>query len=283
VSANAGAMLVKLATAVATGSSAVLAEAAHSAGDLAASIIALISVRAADRPPDPGHPFGHEKFEHVSSVVEGALIIVGALAVAVVAGSHVGAPVTHGAIGIAIMVGAAGLNIVVARRVRAVSRETGSVALEADAAHLWADVTTSLGAALALVLVAVTGIRELDAVVAFGIALLVARTGVQLVVGGTRVLVDVAIPAAEVEVIRAVLDGFDAGDVRGYHRLRARRAGHVRHVDLHLLVDPQMSVASAHAITDAIEEQLRDRLGGADVVIHVEPATHVPEDDARLL
>ncbi len=283
VGANLGAMLVKLATAAVTGSSAVLAEAAHSAGDLTASVIALLSVRAADQPPDPGHPFGHEKFEHVSSVVEGALIVVGAVAVAVVAGLNIGSPVSHGSAGIVIMVGAAALNIVVARRVRTVSRETGSAALEADAAHLLADVVTSLGAALALALVAVTGISQLDALVAFVIAALVATTGIKLIVGGTRVLVDVAIPATEVEVVRSVLDGFTGDEVRGYHRLRARRAGNVRHVDLHLIVDPAMSVAAAHAITDAIEERLRDRLGGADVVIHVEPATHVEEEDARLL
>ncbi len=281
VVANAGAVVVKLATAAITGSSAILSEAAHSAGDLSASVIALVSVRAADRPADSGHPFGHEKIEHVSGVVEGALIVAAASAVAVLALTHLGEPVEHYRIGIAVMLGGAAVNVVVARRVRRIARETHSAALEADAAHLSADVVTSLGAAAALVLVELTAIAELDGLIACGIALLVARTGIRLVVQGTRVLVDVAIPDDEVATIHAVLEGADG--VTGWHRLRARRAGSIRHIDVHVLVDPGMSVARAHQITDTIEAELEERLGGADVVIHIEPATSVPEEDSSLL
>ena len=144
VAANSGAVLLKLGAAVLTGSSAVLSEAAHSFGDLTASVIALLSVRAADRPADPGHPFGHEKIEHVSGVVEGAMILVAAVAVAVLAITHLGDPITHGDWGIAVMLVTATVNVVVGRRVREVARDTHSAALEADAAHLSADVVTSL-------------------------------------------------------------------------------------------------------------------------------------------
>jgi divalent metal cation (Fe/Co/Zn/Cd) transporter len=96
------------------------------------------------------------------------------------------------------------------------------------------------------------------------------------------VLVDEAIPEEEVAILHEVLDGTEG--IHGWHRLRARRAGATRHIDLHLLVDPSMSVARAHAITDQIEEELERRLGGgADVVIHIEPATHVPAADEALL
>jgi cation diffusion facilitator family transporter len=281
VIANAGAALLKLAAAVVTGSSAVLSEAAHSFADLTASVIALLSVRAGDRPPDPGHPFGHEKIEHVSGVIEGAMILVAAVGVAALAITHVGNPIDHSGWGIAVLLVAAAGNIVVGRRVRKVSRDTHSAALEADAAHLSADVLTSLGAAGALVLVSLTGVRALDTIVACLIAVLVARTGVELVISGTRVLVDVAIPEREVQIVHEVLDA--TPEIRGWHRLRARRAGATRHIDLHLLVDPSMSVARAHEITDAIETALEQRLGGADVVIHVEPATHVPAADEALL
>ena len=283
VAANAVAVLVKFATAFVTGSSAILSEAAHSTGDLTASVIALLSVRAADRPPDPGHPFGHQKFEHVSGVVEGAMIVVAAGAVAVLALSSLGDPIDHGAAGVVVMLGAAIANVLVARRLRMVARETQSAALDADAAHLSADVVTSLGAAAALLLVAATGIRQLDGIVACLIAVFVARTGVGLVVRGARVLVDEAVPEAEVAVIHEVLERSRADGVVGYHRLRARRAGAVRHVDLHLMLDPTMSVSRAHDITDAIEEELETRLGHTDVVIHIEPATHEPEQDSSLL
>ena len=281
VASNTGAFLLKLAAAVLTGSSAVLSEAAHSLSDLTASVIALFSVRAADRPADQSHPFGHEKIEHVSGVVEGAMILAAAAGVVVLALANFGNPVSHSGWGIAVMLGTAAVNVVVGWRVRRVGRETQSAALEADAAHLSADIVTSLGAAAALVLVSVTGIAALDALVACGIAVLVARTGLQLVVAGTRVLVDEAIPEREVAILHEVLDGTEG--IRGWHRLRARRAGAKRHIDLHLLVDPGMSVARAHAITDRIEAELEARLGGADVVIHIEPATHVPAPDEVLL
>jgi cation diffusion facilitator family transporter len=281
VGANLGAAILKLAAAVVTGSSAVLSEAAHSFADLTASVIALVSVRAADRPPDPGHPFGHEKIEHVSGVIEGAMILVAAAVVAVLAITHLGDPIEHSGLGIAVLLVTAAVNVVVGRRVRKVSRDTHSAALEADAAHLSADVLTSLGAAGALVLVELTGIQELDAIVACVIAVLVARTGLELVVKGTRVLVDEAIPVREVQIVHEVLDA--TAEIRGWHRLRARRAGATRHIDLHLLVDPSMSVARAHEITDEIEAALEARLGGADVVIHIEPATNVPAPDEALL
>ena len=95
-------MVLKLGAAVLTGSSAVLSEAAHSFADLTASVIALVSVRAADRPADPGHPFGHEKIEHVSGVIEGAMILVAAVVVAVLAITHLGNPIDHSGWGIAV-------------------------------------------------------------------------------------------------------------------------------------------------------------------------------------
>ena len=282
MASNTGAFLLKLAAAVLTGSSAVLSEAAHSLSDLTASVIALFSVRAADRPADQSHPFGHEKIEHVSGVVEGAMILAAAVGVVVLALANFGNPVSHSGWGIAVMLGTAVVNVVVGWRVRSVGRATRSAALEADAAHLTADVVTSLGAAAALALVSLTGIHALDAIVACGIAVLVARTGLKLVVAGTRVLVDEAIPENEVAILHDVLDGTEG--IHGWHRLRARRAGAIRHIDLHLLVDPSMSVARAHAITDEIEAELERRLGGgADVVIHIEPATHVPAPDEVLL
>ena len=151
VAANSGALVLKLGAAALTGSSAVLSEAAHSFADLTASVIALVSVRAADRPADPGHPFGHEKIEHVSGVIEGAMILVTAARRRGARDHAPGRPDLPLRVGYRRAARDRGVNIVVGRRVRKVSRATHSAALEADAAHLSADVVTSLGAAAALV------------------------------------------------------------------------------------------------------------------------------------
>ena len=271
---------VKGLVALATGSSAILAETAHSFSDLLAAVIALLAVRAADRPPDPTHPFGHQKLEHVSAVVEGLILVVVAVVVAAQAARSFGEPVEHSGLGIAVMAVSAVAAFLVARRVARVARESHSAALEADSAHLSADVWSSAGTAAALVVVGLTGWNQVDAIFGIAIAAWVAATGGRLALNGMRVLVDETVSGDDLEAIRTALEEARPAGVLSYHRLRARRSGATRHVDVHVVVDPTMTVREAHAITDAIEQSIEDRLPAADVVVHVEPAGTEPEPDA---
>jgi cation diffusion facilitator family transporter len=271
---------VKGAVAVATGSSAILAETAHSFSDLLAALIALAAVRAADRPPDPQHPFGHQKLEHVSAVVEGLILIVVALFVVIQSARSFGAPVENSGLGIVVMGISAGASFFVARRVSRVAKNSHSAALEADSAHIAADVWSSAGTAAALVIIALTGWVEVDSIFGIAISAWVAATGGRLVLNGVRVLVDETVSQDDLDTIRDTLESTKPAGVISYHRLRARRSGAVRHVDVHVVVDAQMTVAEAHVITDRIETSLEERLPSADVVVHVEPAGSEPEPDA---
>ena len=271
----------KGAVALATGSSAILAETAHSFSDLLAAVIALLAVRAADRPPDPRHPFGHQKLEHVSAVVEGLILIVVAGFVVLQAARSFGEPVENSALGIAVMALSAGAAYFVARRVSRVARASHSAALEADSAHLAADVWSSVGTAAALLVIGLTGWNEVDAIFAIAISAWIAATGGRLALNGMRVLIDESVSADDLEAIRTALDDAKPAGVLSYHRLRARRSGATRHVDVHVVVDPGMTVREAHAITDEIERSIEDRLPAADVVVHVEPAGTEPEPDAE--
>jgi len=266
--------------ALATGSSAVLAETAHSFSDLLAAVIALLAIRAADRPPDLQHPFGHQKLEHVSAVVEGLILIGVAGFVAIVAARSFGHPVENSAAGIIVMGLSAGASFFVARRLSRVAKESHSAALEADSAHIAADVWSSLGTAVALCIVALTGWVEVDAIVGIAVAGWVAAIGGRLTLSGVRVLVDESVSQGDLEAIRAALDASRPAGVLSYHRLRARRSGATRHVDVHVVVDPEMTVSAAHRITDEIESAVADRLPAADVIVHVEPAGSEPEPDA---
>ena len=271
---------VKGAVALATGSSAILAETAHSFSDLLAAVIALLAVRAPDRPPDPRHPFGHQKLEHVSAVVEGLILLAVAVLVVVQAARSFGDPVEHSALGIAVMAVSAVASFVVARRVSRVARDAHSAALEADSAHIAADVWSSAGTAVALLAIALTGWAELDAIVAIAVSAWVGATGGRLALNGLRVLVDESVSGDDLEAIRSALEEARPAGVISYHRLRARRSGATRHVDVHVVVDPAMTVREAHVITDEIERSIEDRLPAADVVVHVEPAGTEPEADA---
>lgn len=271
---------VKGGVAALTGSSAILAETAHSFSDLLAALIALAAVRAADRPPDPKHPFGHQKLEHVSAVIEGLILIVVALVVVIHSARSFGEPVENSALGIVVMGLSAGASFFVARRVSRVAKSSHSAALEADSAHIAADVWSSAGTAAALIVIAITGWVEVDSIFGIAISAWVAVTGGRLVLNGVRVLVDETVSQDDLDTIRDTLESTKPAGVISYHRLRARRSGAVRHVDVHVVVDPQMTVAEAHVITDRIEASLEDRLPSADVVVHVEPAGSEPEPDA---
>ena len=271
---------VKGAVAVATGSSAILAETAHSFSDLLAALIALAAVRAADRPPDPKHPFGHQKLEHVSAVIEGLILIVVALLVVIQSARSFGQPVENSTLGIVVMGVSAGASFFVARRVSRVAKDEHSAALEADSAHIAADVWSSFGTAAALIVIALTGWVEVDSIFGIAVSAWVAATGGRLVLNGMRVLVDETVSQDDLDTIRDTLERTKPAGVLSYHRLRARRSGAVRHVDVHVVVDPQMTVAEAHVITDSIEASLEERLPSADVVVHVEPAGSEPEPDA---
>ena len=271
---------VKGGVAVLTGSSAILAETAHSFSDLLAALIALAAVRAADRPPDPKHPFGHQKLEHVSAVIEGLILIVVALFVVIQSARSFGEPVENSALGIVVMGLSAGASFFVARRVSRVAKSSHSAALEADSAHIAADVWSSAGTAAALIVIAITGWVEVDSIFGIAISAWVAVTGGRLVLNGVRVLVDETVSQDDLDTIRDTLERSKPAGVISYHRLRARRSGAVRHVDVHVVVNPQMTVAEAHVITDRIEASLEERLPSADVVVHVEPAGSEPEPDA---
>ena len=280
VALTGGSVGVKGAVALVTGSSAILAETAHSFSDLLAAVIALLAVRAADRPPDPNHPFGHQKLEHVSAVVEGLILIAVAGFVVVQAARSFGDPVENSALGIAVMAVSAGASFFVARRVARVARASHSAALEADSAHIAADVWSSVGTAAALLVIGLTGWNEVDAIFGIAVSAWVAATGGRLALNGLRVLIDESVSSDDLELIRSALEEARPAGVLSYHRLRARRSGATRHVDVHVVVDPGMTVREAHVITDEIERSIADRLPAADVVVHVEPAGTEPEADA---
>ena len=185
--------LVKLVLGLITGSVAVLSEAAHSASDLAASAIAFFAVRAAARPADHDHQYGHEKAENLAAAVEGLLVLAAGVLVAVEAVRRLvmgGEPVVHLELAIAVMFGSALVNVIVGRRLHRVARRTGSPAIEGDALHLSADVWTSAGTGAGLVLVLVTGWEPLDSIVALAVAAYVTWMGAALTHRAARELTD---------------------------------------------------------------------------------------------
>jgi cation diffusion facilitator family transporter len=174
------------------------------------------------------------------------------------------------------------VNLIVSGVIARTARATDSPALEGDAAHLRTDAFTSLAVLVGLVLVVITGAQWLDPVVALLVAASIVITGVRLITRSGRVLVDEALPADEVAAIRESVESFGARGVVGYHELRTRRAGARRYVDLHVQFRRGTSLEDAHRTAHELQDVIGGRLGGADVLIHLEPQDRVrPGEELR--
>ena len=269
----------KLAAGLFTGSVSILSEALHSGLDLAAAVMAFLAVRKAREPADTDHNFGHGKYESLSSMAEGLLILVavwlivwGAVGRLISGETEIRAPL----VGVFVMGVSAVVNVLVSRMLFRVSEETDSLALAADAWHLRTDVWTSAGVLAGMAVITVgtwagfPEVHHIDPIVAIGIALVIIRAAVDIMGRSYHHLVDRCLPAAEVERVELLLMEHYP-ELSGYHRLRTRQAGPERYIDLHLEVPGHLSVAQAHALCDHLEQDLRKLIPGAEVMIHVEP------------
>ena len=268
----------KIVVGVTTGSLGILAEAAHSALDLAAALMTFAAVRFSARPPDRTHLYGHHKVENLSALME-TLLLLGTCAWIAREAVHrllyhrAEIEVTFWAF--AVM----GVSIVVdvsrSRALDRAARKYQSQALEADALHFRTDVWSSAVVILGLLAVkvgetfpALYVLRNADAVSALGVSALVVWVSVQLGRRTVDELLDSA-PAGMVESIRAAAEAVEG--VRNCHDVRVRRSGSVVFIDLHVLVDGGQTLTEAHLLTETIEAAIREVAPQADVTVHPEP------------
>ena len=262
---------IKLVTGLVTGSLAFIAEAGHSGTDLVAALLTLFAVRVAVRPPDREHHYGHGKAEHLGALGESAFLLLVSLFIAFesirrLAGEGDGhVDVTWWAFTV--------LGVVIALdATRAVtslraSRRTGSAALGANALHFASDLAGSLAVLIGLVFVS-AGQQSADAVAALFVAALVVIAAVRLGMRSVDVLMDRAVADADDRIRAALAQADEDVDVR---RVRVRQAGGRSFVDVVVGVPMDTGVTQAHTVADRIEDVIERALGGADVVVHVEP------------
>ncbi|HZY57492.1 MAG TPA: cation diffusion facilitator family transporter [Rubrobacteraceae bacterium] len=274
ISSNTLLLAVKLVAGMLTGSVSILSEAVHSATDLVASVVAFVAVRRSLSPPDESHHYGHGRFENLAGIFEGIILL------------GVGGWVVFGAVdkilngvelellglGIGVMALSAVVNLFVSQWLLQVARETDSRALEAEGYNLRTDIWGAAGVALGLAAALATGWTVLDPIIAALIGLAILWTALRLISGSTRVLLDESLPAGELELIEQVIEGEVRSDpnIRGFHKLRARKSGPQRYIDFHLQLKAETTLGEAHKISDGLEERIRRNLPNSDVLIHLE-------------
>ncbi|HEX3173259.1 MAG TPA: cation diffusion facilitator family transporter [Solirubrobacterales bacterium] len=283
IASNALLIAIKLAAGAITGSIAIVTEAVHSLIDLVASVVAFVSVRKADEPADAEHPYGHEKVESLAATIEGMLILIGA-GIIVYEATHrlaVGAEVEALGVGIAVMGFSVLANLAVSTVLSRQARAHDSAALAGDAAHLRTDALTSAGVLAGLALVEITGVVAFDSITALLVAVAIVVAGLRIIRRSSGVLVDEALPEDEMDRIEAAIAAARTPEVAGYHKLRARRAGSRRHIDLHVQYRSGTSLERAHELAHAMRDEIEAAIPHSEVLIHAEPETSLrdPHED----
>lgn len=257
---------------VATGSVALLSSLADSLLDLAASLVTFIALRVAVEPPDAEHRFGHGKSEAIAGLVQGVIVTGSALFVGYRAVARLiePMPIAAPALGTAVMIGSLALTSGLVALQTYVVRRTGSLAVAADSVHYKADLLTGLAVLAALLLSGYAGWELADPLLGLGVAAVILAGVRHIVVGAVDVLLDRELPDAARERIEALAAARPG--VRRVRGLRTRSAGATQFVELHVEVDPGISVGAADEIALDVERSVSAAFRSAEVVIRVVPS-----------
>lgn len=265
-------LALKLAAWWLTGSVALFADALESVVNVAAAGAALVAIRLSAMPADANHPYGHDKAEYFSAVLEGALILVAAFVILSEvwsAWSHARHPDLTPA-GIVISLVATALNAAWCSVLFRHGKRLRSPALLADGRHLLADVVTSAGVLGGISLALVTGYYWLDPLLAGLTAVNILFSGARLMRESLGGLMDEAVPPDQLARIRRTVSAEAEGAIEA-HDIRSRQSGRWTFIEFHLVVPGDMRVVEAHQICDRVEAALKAELGDAVITIHVEP------------
>jgi ferrous-iron efflux pump FieF len=261
---------------------AMLASLADSALDLFTSSLNLIAIRSALTPADAEHRFGHGKAEPLAGLAQGAFICASALFLVIQAVNRIitPEPIDHSIAALIVMCVAIACAIGLILYQRKVVAMTGSIAVEADQTHYLGDLVTNIGVVLALLLSSLLGWTLADPLIAIAVAGIMAFTALGVGRASFNQLMDRELPDAERARIRRIAQTHAA--VMNVHDLKTRTAGLSTFIQLHLGLDPNMSLAEAHVVSDAVEHALLQAFPGADVIIHQDPAgvEPLPAEDA---
>jgi cation diffusion facilitator family transporter len=256
-----------------TGSISILAQAADSLLDLFAAIITFSAIRIAAKPADAEHPYGHGKAEDIAGVGQGILIfiagglIIYSAIVRIITKQYV---VEQPEAGIAVMAVSIVVSIFLSRHLLKVARQTGSVALEANAHNIAADVYSTAAVLAGLAILRFTELNIIDPILAIGVAVYILKVAVDTIRKPISGLLDEKLPPLQESVLEGSLRKHSR-EVSGFHALRTRRAGSQSYIDLHLVMARDISLEQAHQICDQIEIEIESTLQDASVIIHAEP------------
>ncbi|HEB62936.1 MAG TPA: cation diffusion facilitator family transporter [Gammaproteobacteria bacterium] len=244
--------------------------------DAAASLLNLYAIKHALQPADDQHRFGHGKAESLASLGQSAFIAGSAVFLLLEAGSRLFNPHTPDAIGIgiAVMIFSIFATFILLFIQRHVIKKTNSTAIQADSLHYKMDVLINCSVIISLLLASM-GSPVFDSIIAIAIAGFILHSAWKIGYESVQLLMDRELPDDERRKIEHVI--LQHTDVRGMHDLRTRRSGMFTFIQLHLELDDELSLIQAHTIADNVELALLKAFPDADVIIHQDPASVLPQ------
>ena len=240
--------------------------------DLLAIAITFFAVRMAGVPADEEHPFGHDKVEGMAAIVQAMLICAagGSIIYTAVRRIITGTTIELTEAGIEAMLVSIIAGIWISRLLLKISQTTDSIALEASARNITADIYSTAGVLVALIAIRFTGFSILDTIVALGVFLFILKAAYDVMKKSFGELADIRLPETEeAEIISSIT--VHSGQLVDFHAVRTRRAGSQRFIDLHLMLPKNTSLEEAHQMCDHLEQDIKDKLPNSSVTIHAEP------------
>lgn len=271
---NSSLIVLKFIAGIISGSIGIISEAIHSSSDLLASIITFFSVSESAKPADNEHQFGHGKYEDFTSLIEGILIILAAFYIVyeslkkILFSLYTEIDTTVGLIVMFISVLA---NFFVSLYLFKVANKTGSSALYADGEHLRTDIYSSLAVVIGLILVKFTGNHIFDPIIAIFVAIIIFIAGYKICETAKESLLDTSLTEDENKRIKEILTKYITNGIIELKKLRTRKAGLKKNIEITLLVDGTMQINTSHDLCDKIEAEIENDLKNTDITIHLEP------------
>ena len=262
----------KLVAAIVSDSLAMLASMIDSLADIAGSAITFIAIRISQQPPDRSHRYGHGKAESLSALAQASLVMGSAVFVLIGAADRLANPrmIDPGAFPIVVLLGAIAATLCLVTFQQWVVNRTSSTAIAADRLHYTADFATNILVLLTLLATTRFGIFWLDPLAAILVALYLAWQAYKIGKRAVDTLMDRELGPADRARIEALVLAHP--DVQDCHDLRTRQAANTTFIELHIELDPKMTIRRAHHVTDALEASLNKAFGDAEIIIHQEPA-----------
>lgn len=265
-------ILIKAAAYIFTDSIAMMASLADSALDLFASSINLLAIHHSLTPADREHRFGHGKAEPLAGLAQSAFIAGSVAFLIIESMSRLVAPhqIEQGWLALGVMAASIGVTAVLVIVQQIAVRRTGSVAIGADRMHYLGDLLTNLGVIVGIVLSTQLGLLEADPAIGLCIAAVLTWSAWGVFRQAYDQLMDRELPESERAKIKAIV--MRHPEVGNMHDLRTRAAGIATFIQLHIELDPAMSLTRSHQVSDEVEKELCAAFPNAEVIIHQDPA-----------